>query len=65
MKSNKNLSMRVFKCLDHDEMVESRICMSKDIDLTNSLLSAIHFAPLDGWANGIQNILFLVYKYLK
>jgi len=39
--------------------------MAKDIDVTNSLLSAVHFAPLDGWAKNIQNTLFLVYKYLK
>jgi len=39
--------------------------MSKDIDLTNSLLSAVHFAPLDGWTKSIQNTLFLVYRYLK
>ena len=46
---------RGFKCLDHDQMAGSRIDMSKDTDLTNSLLSAIHFAPLDGWAKSIQN----------
>jgi len=34
--------------------------MSKDIDLTNSLLSAIHFALLNGWVKTIQN-----YKYLR
>jgi len=32
--------------------------MSKDIDLTNSLLYAGHFGPLDGWTKGIQNICF-------
>jgi len=31
-------------------MAGSRIYMSKDIDLTNSLFSVVHFAPLDGWA---------------
>jgi len=36
-------------------MAGLRICMSKDIDLTNLLLSAAHFAPLDGWAKSIQN----------
>ena len=41
--------------LDHDQMAGSRICMSKDIDLTSSLLSAIRFALLDGWAKSIQN----------
>ena len=29
--------------------------MSKNIDLTNSLLSTVHFVPLDGWAKSIQN----------
>jgi len=37
-------------------MAESIICISKDRDLTNSLLSAVHLALLDGWANNIQNI---------
>ena len=41
--------------LDHDQMAGSRICMSKDIDLTNLLLSAVYFASLDGWAKSIQN----------
>jgi len=36
--------VRVLKCLDHDEMVRSRICMPKDVDLSNMLFSAIHFA---------------------
>ena len=39
MKPNKNWFVGVFKCLEHDQMAGSRICMSKDIDLTNSLLS--------------------------
>jgi len=30
---------------DHDEMVGSRICMSKDIDLSNMLFSVVYFAP--------------------
>jgi len=34
-------------------MAGSRICMFKD--LTNSLLSVVHFVPLDGWAKNIQN----------
>jgi len=41
--------------LDHDQTDGSRICMSKDIDLTNSQLLAVHFVPLDGWAKSIQN----------
>jgi len=45
----------VFKCSDHNQMVESKICMSKNIDLTNSLLSALQFVPLDVWAKSIQN----------
>ena len=48
LKPNKSWYVRVLKCLDHDQMVGSRICMSKDINLTNSLLSAVHFALLDG-----------------
>ena len=30
--------------LDHDEMVRSKMCMSKDIDLSNMLFSAVYFA---------------------
>jgi len=45
----------VFKCLDHNQMTGSRIYMSKDIDLTNSLLSTVHFAPLDEWTKSIKN----------
>jgi len=37
--------VKVFKCLDHDEMVGSRICMSKDVDLSNMLFLAVHFLP--------------------
>ena len=32
--------------LDHNQMAGSRICMSKDIDLIDSLLSDVYFAPL-------------------
>ena len=38
-------------------MAGSRISMSKDIDLTN-LLSAVHFAPLDGWAKVFKTLDF-------
>ena len=43
-------------------MTESRICMSKDIDITNLLFSAVHFAPLDGGEKIFKtlDILFLV-----
>jgi len=49
-----------FKCLNHDEIVGSKICMSKDVDLSNMLFSDIHFAPfilrlLDEWTKSIQN----------
>ena len=54
MKPNKNWFVGAFKCLDHNEMAGSRICMSKDIDLTNSPLSAVLFAPLDGWQKAIK-----------
>ena len=57
-KPNKNWFVGVFKCLDHDQMAGSRICMFKNIDLTNSLLSAVNFALLDGWAKSILNICF-------
>ena len=46
MKPNKNWFVGVFKCLDHDQIAESRICMSKDIDLNNSLLSPDHLRRL-------------------
>jgi len=36
-------------------MAGLRICMSKDINLTNLLLSIVHFVPLDEWAKSIQN----------
>jgi len=55
LKPNKNWFVGVFKCLDHNQMTGSRICMSKDRDLTNSLLSVVHFASLDGWKKNIQN----------
>jgi len=59
LKPNKNWFVEVFKYLDHDQMAGSRIFMSKDIDLTNLLLSAVHFAPLDWCAKSIQNTWFL------
>ena len=65
MKPNKNWFVGGFKYLDHDQMAGSRICMSKDIDLINSLLSAFHFAPLDGWAKSIQNTYFLILVILN
>ena len=38
--------------------------MSKDIDLTNSLLSASHFLPLDGWAKKYSKyLIFDLYIY--
>ena len=55
LKPNKNWFVGVFKYLDHNQMAGSRIYMYKNIDLTNSLLSAVHFVPLDGWAKSIQN----------
>ena len=47
--------MRAFKFLDHDEMVRVRICMFKNVGLSNRLLSVVHFAPLDGWVKNIKN----------
>ena len=55
LKSNKNWCVRVFKYLGHDEMVGSRICMFKDVNLSNKLLPVVYFAPLDGWVK-ILNI---------
>jgi len=49
----------------YDQMAGARISMSKDIDLTNSLLSAIHFAPLDWWEKIIQNTWFFIFSYFK
>ena len=40
-------------------MAGSRICMSKDINLINSLLSAVYFVSLDGWIKSAQNTWFL------
>ena len=34
--------MRVLKCLDHDEIIRLRIFMSKDVDLSNMLISVVH-----------------------
>ena len=47
LKPNKNWCVGYFTCFDHDRMVGSRICMSKDIDPTNSLLSIVYFVLLD------------------
>jgi len=47
--------VRVFKCLDHDEMVGSKICISKGVNLSNMLFSAVILRLLDGWAKSIQN----------
>ena len=55
--------MRVFKCLDHDQMVRSRICMSKVIDISNMLLSKILFYAylMHGQENcKTLNFLFLI-----
>jgi len=41
------------------------ICMSEGINLANSLLSIVHFAPLNGWTKNIQNIWFLIFSYIK
>ena len=49
--------MRVFKCLEHDEMVGSRICVSKDVGLSNMLFSTVHFVFT--WKN-IQNTWFFI-----
>jgi len=36
----------IFKCLDHDQMVGSRICMSEVIDVSIMLLLTVHFVPI-------------------
>ena len=33
--------MRVFKCLDHDEMVGSKICMSKNVHQSKMLFLTV------------------------
>jgi len=33
--------VNVFECLDHDQMIGSKICTSKSIDVTNMLFSEI------------------------
>ena len=58
LKSKKNWCVRIFKCLNHDEIVGLRICMSKEVDLSNMLFSAIHFAPTWWIDKNIQNIWF-------
>ena len=45
LKSNKTWYVRVLKCLDHDQMVVAKICMSKVINLSNMLLSVVFFVP--------------------
>jgi len=55
--------VRVFKCLCHDKMVESIICMSKDVDLSKMLLSAIHFAPT-WWMSKKYSKYMIFYFYL-
>ena len=39
--------------------------MSKDIGLTNSKLSAVHFVPLDGWKKVFKTHDFLFFTYFK
>ena len=47
----KKWRVKVFKCLDHDEMVGSR--MTKDVDLSNMLFLTVHF--VDEETKSIQN----------
>ena len=42
-----------------------RICISKNIDLTNSLFSAVYFMTLDGWTKSNQNTLFFILDTLN
>jgi len=53
--------VRVFKCLDHDETVGSRICMSKNVDLINMLFSAVHFVPT--WRMGKKNSKYMIFYF--
>ena len=52
----------ILKYLDHDEMIESRIFMSKDVDLSNMLFSAPFYAYLidEQKVFKIHDFLFLV-----
>ena len=60
MKPNKNGCVIFFKCLDDDQMVKSRIYISKVIDLSKMLFSTVHFAPIWWMGKSIQNTWFLV-----
>jgi len=53
--------VRISKCLDRDDMVLSRICMSKGVDLSNMLFFIINFVSILWIAKRIQNrLLFLI-----
>ena len=47
--------MRVFKYLDHDEITRSRICMFKDVNLSNMLFRSFILRLLDEWTKNIKN----------
>ena len=65
LKPNKNWFVGVFKCLDHNQMVRLKICMSKDINLTNSLLSAVCFAPTWWISKKYPNDMIFSFKRLQ
>ena len=53
--------VRVLKYLDHYEMVESRICVSKDVDLSNMLFLVVHFAPI--WWMGKKYSKYMIFYF--
>ena len=65
MISNKSWCVRVFKCLDHDQMIGSRICMSKVIDQGDMLLPAVRFVLTWCMTRKLQKTWFLVFSYFK
>ena len=54
-----------FKCLDHNEVVGSRICMSKNVDLSNMLFLAVHFVPTWWMGKKYSKYMILYFSYLK
>ena len=49
----------VFYCLDHYQIIGSRICMSKVIDLSIIPLKVVHCRLVDAEGKKLQNTLFL------
>ena len=56
--------MRFFKCLDHDQMIGSRIYMSKVINLSKILFPVVQFAPIDE-QKVFKTLIFFIFSYFK